>query len=77
MINEKRLREKLEWLLGRARYSHISTGARETLPKEIIEIVKECEVPEKPINSKRNTLKTANVEEEPEPEKEHSENWLA
>ncbi len=75
MIDEKKLREKLVWLLGRARYSHISTTAQETLPDEIIEIVTECEVPEKPKKS-RNTLKTVKAEEIPEAEEKQEEDWL-
>jgi hypothetical protein len=79
MIDEKKLRERLRWLLGRARYSHISTTAQETLPDEIVRIVKECEVadkPEKPKRSKkprRNTLKTVKGEGEPGAEEE---SWL-
>jgi hypothetical protein len=59
MFDEQKFRERLGHLLGRARYSSLSTGARETLPDEIIAIVKECEAPKRPKRSKRrNTLKT-------------------
>jgi hypothetical protein len=74
MFDEQKFREKLGHLLGRARYSHISTGARETLPDEIVEIVKGCEIPDKPKRSRRpkrkNTLKAVKAEEPEE------ESWL-
>jgi hypothetical protein len=66
MIDEKKLREKLVWLLGRARYAHISTTAKETLVGEVIDAVKECEIAEAETveEANPNTLRTAVTETE-------------
>lgn len=76
MIDEQKLREKLRWLFAHSKYSHISTGVMETLPDEIVEIARECEIPEKP---KKNTLTTAVTEKKPRTAKKRSHKrdpWL-
>ena len=75
MIDEKKLREKLAWLLQRPRYSTLSTGAREPLIEDFVAAAKESEIAEEPKNG---TLKTVVTEQEAQAAKKRNkrDKWL-